>query len=69
MSRVIITVAAGLLVVSVAAGADVEGPTRAEVEATMGLPSDGDLVRGQMDTVGFVVHQAEAEEVVAAAIA
>lgn len=68
MSRLIITVAAGLLVVSAAAGADVEGPTRAEVEATMGLPSDGDLVRGQMDTVGFVVHQAEAQEVVAAAI-
>ena len=60
MSRVMIVVAAVFLVVSAAAGADVEAPTRAEVEATMGLPSDGDLVRGQMDTVGFVVHQAEA---------
>ena len=27
-----------------------QGPTRAEVEAMMGLPSDGDRVRGQMDT-------------------
>jgi len=60
-------VAAVFLVVPATAGA--EGPTRAEVEASMGLPSDGDLVRGQMDTVGFVVRQAEAEEVVAAAIA
>lgn len=48
---------------------DVEGPTRAEVEAMMGLPSDGDRVRGQMDTVGFVVREAAAEEVVAAAVA
>ena len=29
-----------------------QGPTRAEVEATMGLPSEGDRVRGQMDTSG-----------------
>ena len=69
MSRVMIVVAAVLLVVSAAAGTEVKGPTRADVEASMGLPSDGDRVRGQMDTVGFVVHQAEAQEVVAAAIA
>jgi AmmeMemoRadiSam system protein B len=67
MSRMLMLVAAVFLVGS--ATADAQGPTRAEVEASMGLPSDGDLVRGQMDTVGFVVHQAEAEEVVAAAIA
>jgi len=44
------------------------GPSRAEVEAMMGLPSEGDLVRGQLDTVGFVVGPAAAEEVVAAAV-
>ena len=69
MSRVMMTITGALLVVSAVSGAEVNGPTRAEVEAAMGLPSDGDRVRGQMDTVGFVVHPAEAEEVVAAAIA
>ena len=44
------------------------GQTRAEVEAMMGLASEGDLVRGQLDTVGFVVGQPAAEEVVAAAV-
>jgi len=53
----------------VAEAAEITGPTRAEVEASMGLRSDGDVVRGQMDTVGFVVHPAEAEEVVKAALA
>ena len=48
--------------------AENRGPTRAEVEAMMGLPSEGDLVRGQLDTVGFVVGQPAAEEVVAAAV-
>jgi len=48
---------------------EVQGPTRAEVEAMMGLASDGDRVRGQMDTVGFVVGEAAAEEVVSTAIA
>ena len=45
-----------------------QGPTRAEVEAMMGLRSDGDRVRGQMDTVGFVVDAASAEDVVSTAI-
>jgi AmmeMemoRadiSam system protein B len=54
---------------TVAEAAEITGPTRAEVEASMGLRSDGDVVRGQMDTVGFVVHPAEAEEVVKAALA
>jgi len=44
------------------------GPSRAEVEAMMGLPSQGDRLRGQLDTIGFVVHEAEAEEVVANAV-
>lgn len=43
-------------------------PTRTGVEATMGLKNEGDLVRGQMDTVGFVVDGAQAEDVVASAI-
>lgn len=43
-------------------------PGRAEIEAMMGLPSEGDLVRGQMDTVGFVVRAAAAEDVVGTAI-
>lgn len=47
---------------------EVQGPTRAEVEAMMGLPSDGDRVRGQMDTIGFVVEESPAEDVVATAV-
>lgn len=59
-----------LIIVSTqfAEGTDVKGPTRAEVEAMMGLPSDGDRVRGQMDTIGFVVEKAPAEDVVATAV-
>ena len=49
-------------------GVEDPGPSRAEVEAMMGLSSEGDLVRGQLDTVGFVVGQPAAEEVVAAAV-
>ncbi|MCW8984926.1 MAG: AmmeMemoRadiSam system protein B, partial [Thermoanaerobaculales bacterium] len=45
-----------------------QAPTRAEVEAMMGLPSDGNRVRGQMDTTGFVVEEAPAEDVVATAV-
>jgi AmmeMemoRadiSam system protein B len=45
-----------------------EAPTRAEVESMMGLRSQGDRVRGQMDTVGFVVDQHQAEEVVETAL-
>jgi AmmeMemoRadiSam system protein B len=51
-----------------AGASEVQGPTRAEVEAMMGLACDGDRVRGQMDTVGFVVGEAAAEEVVSTAI-
>ena len=47
---------------------EVQVPTRAEVEAMMGLPSDGDRVRGQMDTIGFVVEESPAEDVVATAV-
>ncbi len=43
-------------------------PTRAEIEAEMGLRSEGDVVRGQRDTVGFVVTADQAEDVVATAV-
>ena len=61
-------VAVALCVASSVDGAENIGPGRAEVEAMMGLPSEGDLVRGQLDTVGFVVQQPAAEDVVAAAV-
>jgi AmmeMemoRadiSam system protein B len=43
-------------------------PTRAEIEAEMGLRSEGDMVRGQRDTIGFVVTAEQAEDVVATAV-
>ncbi len=49
-------------------GSEEQGPTRAEVEKMMGLHSEGDRVRGQMDTVGFVVEEAAADDVVSTAI-
>jgi AmmeMemoRadiSam system protein B len=61
-------VVAALCVSTFADGAENLGPSRADVEEMMGLPSDGDLVRGQLDTLGFVVGQPAAEEVVAAAV-
>lgn len=45
------------------------GPTRAEVEKIMGLRSEGDIVRGQMDAVGFVVTADQAEDVLTHALA
>ncbi len=56
-----------LLLVSAAIPAQ-EAPSRSEVDAMMGLHSEGDVVRGQLDAVGFVVQESEAEEVVASAI-
>jgi AmmeMemoRadiSam system protein B len=53
---------------SPAAVADTQPPTRSDVEAEMGLRSEGDLVRGQLDTVGFPVTAAQAEDVVATAL-
>ena len=49
-------------------GSQDQGPTRAEVEKMMGLRSEGDRVRGQMDTVGFVVEGVPAEDVVLTAV-
>jgi len=43
-------------------------PTRAEVESRMGLPSQGDRVRGQRDAVGFAVTAEQAEEVIGLAL-
>lgn len=42
-------------------------PSRQEVESSMGLASRGDVMRGQMDTTGFVVTAAQAEDVVSTA--
>ena len=67
----LIIVVLGVLMVSPAwsQGAGVEtAPTRDEVEAEMGLRSEGDLVRGQLDTVGFVVDRDQALDVVEAAV-
>ena len=41
-------------------------PSRQEVQAGMGLRSEGDLVRGQRDTVGFVVTAARGDDVLRA---
>lgn len=46
-----------------------EPPARAEIQAQMGLASEGDLVRGQLDTVGFAVTRDQAEDVHRAALA
>jgi AmmeMemoRadiSam system protein B len=43
-------------------------PSRAEIENGMGLPSEGDRVRGQRDTLGFVVSAAQAQDVVESAL-
>ncbi len=50
-------------------GAAERPPTRQEVERLMGLRSEGDLVRGQLDTVGFVVTREQAEDALRAALA
>lgn len=59
-----------LAVVLVAASAVAQQvpPTRAEIEGEMGLRSEGDLVRGQRDTVGFAVTAEQAEDVLTAAL-
>ena len=41
-------------------GSEEQGPTRAEVEKMMGLRSEGDRVRGQMDTVGYLLPEKSA---------
>ncbi len=59
MQRVILTVLCRDTFLHDSGGAEPAGPRPApKSRPSMGLPSDGDLVRGQMDTIGFVVHQA-----------
>ncbi len=58
-----------MVLVAAGAAAQQQPPTRAEIEAEMGLRSEGDLVRGQRDTVGFVVTADQAEDVVSTALA
>jgi MEMO1 family protein len=66
MSLLSALVLAGL---SIAHGARGQAPpTREDVERSMGLRSEGELVRGQLDTVGFAVTREQAEDVVATAI-
>ena len=61
-------VAAGLSVGVAGAAEPAPPPTRAEVEAEMGLRSEGDLVRGQLDTVGFPVVADQAQDVITTAV-
>ena len=62
-------VVAGLLLASAAGAAAAQTPpTRTEVERMMGLRSEGDLVRGQLDTTGFVVTAQQAEDVLTQAL-
>lgn len=63
MSRLL---CAFLVLVVTAAGAS--PPKRVEVAQEMGLRSEGDRVRGQRDTVGFVVTAEQAEDVVSHAV-
>jgi len=43
-------------------------PTREEIERAMGRRSEGDVVRGQRDTIGFAVTAEQAEDVVSTAV-
>jgi AmmeMemoRadiSam system protein B len=43
-------------------------PSRQDVERMMGLPSQGDRIRGVRDAVGFVVSAEQAEEVIGLAV-
>jgi len=63
-------VAVGLILGGIlnANAASSPAPTRAEIEDGMGLRSEGDIVRGQRDATGFVVTEAQAEDVVSIAI-
>lgn len=71
MSRSISLVVLVLLIAGAAYGANPAEapPTRAEIERTMGLTSFGDVIRGQMDTTGFVVDAEQAEDVISTAVA
>ncbi len=62
-------VVAGLFLAAAAGSAAAQAPpTRAEVEQLMGLRSEGDLVRGQLDTTGFVVTARQADDVLTQAL-
>lgn len=70
MNRLLFLLALVALVASVpkTSAAREDAPTRAQVEAMMGMPSQGDRVRGQMDTVGFAVTEDQGIDVVDTAI-
>lgn len=58
-----------ILIGSTGPSAAVNPPTREEIELTMGHRSEGDVVRGQKDTIGFVLTASQAEDVVTTAAA
>jgi AmmeMemoRadiSam system protein B len=61
----------GLVIAALSIPLGVQGQAplkREDAERSMGLRSQGDLVRGQLDTVGFVVTREQAEDVVPQAI-
>ena len=66
--EMIIALAALFLATAVGSAGAGQPPTRAEVEQQMGLRSEGDVVRGQVDAVGFVVSAEQAEEVLGRAL-
>lgn len=68
--KIVVVLTVALMVPLLLAAAQTKpGPSRAEVEAQMGLRSEGDMVRGQLDTVGFVVTADQANDVLARALA
>jgi len=66
--EVIIALAGLFLAAAVGTAGAGQPPTRREVEHQMGLPSEGDVVRGQLDAVGFVVTAEQAEDVLTRAL-
>jgi len=67
-SQLLSTLALMLVMPGMVSIAAADPPTRAEVERSMGLRSEGDMVRGQLDTVGFVVTAEQAGDVVSTAL-
>ncbi len=57
-----------IVVTGLLADASEPPPSRSQVEAMMGLRSEGDLVRGQLDTVGFVVTAEQADDLLRVAV-
>ena len=54
---IVVAFTVGLAVVSSASADTPPAPTRESIEREMGLRSEGDVVRGQRDTVGFTAAE------------